>query len=91
MTDKSICIENILKNCVVAMKCPRGRYYPDKNFGSHILECSTNAESQELLAYARQAVIDFDGVYVKNVQMDGSGALFTLLINELQRQVKITL
>lgn len=73
------------------MKCPRGRYYPDKNFGSHILECAKDAESQELLAYARQAVSDFDGVYVKNVQTDGSGALFTLLINELQRQVKITL
>lgn len=91
MTDKSICIDNILVNCITAMKCPRGKYYPDKNFGSHILECSKNTENQELLAYARQAVSDIDGVYVKSVQTSGEQAVFTLLINDRQRQVTITL
>lgn len=90
MTDKSICIENIVESCVTAMKCPRGKYYPDKNFGSHILEHADNGEEQ-LLAYARQAVSQIDAVYVKSVEMKGNDAIFTLLINDRQRQVTITL
>ena len=91
MTDKSISTDNILKNCVEAIKCPRGKYYPDKNFGSQILENVSHSTAPELLAYARQAVNDIDGVYVKNVQINGAQAIFTLLINDQQRQVKITL
>lgn len=91
MTNKTVCIDEILKSCTVAMKCPRGRFYPNKNFGSHIAEVSSNAFSDELLAYARQAVAEIDGVYVKSVEITGENALFTVLINEIQRQVNIAL
>lgn len=91
MTNKIVCTEEILKNCIVAMKCPRGRFYPDKNFGSHILNSADKVLSDELLAYARQAVSEIDGVYVKSAQISSGNAVFTLLINDEQRQVNIAL
>lgn len=91
MTNKTICTDEILKNCIVAMKCPRGRFYPNKNFGSYILDEADKHFSDELLAYARQAVSEIDGVYVKSVDISGEKAVFTLIINDTQRQVNIAL
>lgn len=91
MTDKNISINSIMQDCVTAIICPRGKYYPNKNYGSHIFECNGSTPCQELLAYARQAVSDISGVYVKGVSVDKDAAVFTLLINNEQRQVSINL
>lgn len=91
MTNKTVCVTEILKSCVAAIKCPRGKFYPDKNFGSHILNVSDNRAKDELLAYARQAVSEIDGVYVKYAEISGENAVFTILINDEQRQVNIAL
>lgn len=91
MTNKTVCVTEILNSCAAAIKCPREKFYPDKNFGSQILNASDKMASDELLAYARQAVSEIDGVYVKSADVSGDNAVFTILINDEQRQVSIDL
>lgn len=90
MTNKTVCTEDILKCCLTALKCPRGKFYPDKNFGSHILSSVSNAETDKLLSYARQALSEIDGVFVKSVEINSNNAVFTIFINDVQRQVTIS-
>lgn len=81
----------ILEDCVTALICPRSEFYPDKNFGSHIKPAKNVLDGEKLLAFARQALREFDGVYVKSAVMKNDRAEFLLLINDNEREVSILL
>ncbi len=91
MTDKSVCTDEILKCCVLAVNCPRGSFYPNKNFGSKIKTINMTLSADELLAYARQAISDIDGAFVKNVCVSSGSADFIFIINDEEREVNIKL
>lgn len=84
-------INSILENCVTALVCPRGEFYPNKDFGSQIKRAKGTMDAEKLLACARQALSEFDGVYVKSAVPNENGADFTVMINEEERQVCILL
>lgn len=78
----------LLQNFLRALNCPKGRFYPDKNYG-RVIEGSNAL--QELMAYVRQTAEEFDGVYVKSMDICGDYANIQLLINDEERQVSIAL
>lgn len=80
-------IEQVLQNVSLMLSANRGKFYPDKNFGSSI---SKNDASLQALAYARQALSELDGVCVKSALMDNDSIIFSLLINEEERSVTIS-
>lgn len=77
-------IDEILKNAVRCLTVRRGRFYADKNFGSKILACQSNAE---ILAYARQSVEKLDGVFVKSAVKNNNSVTFVLTVNGEERSV----
>ncbi len=79
----------ILLASVMALHTDRGRFYPNKDYGSGLRSSGLSAE--ELLGCARQALYDFDGVYVKSARLDGGKAVFVLLINNREKEVEISL
>lgn len=84
----------ILQNALRAICCPRGRFYPDKNYGSKIKNSVTSITAlsdKQLLDYARQAVSDIDGVTVKSVNVGSKNIKFTILVNNERGQVSINL
>lgn len=89
MSDYELSVSSVLSDCVMALVCPRGEFYPNKNYGSHIIKNKNRIDPDKLLCFARQAVIDIDGVYVKNAQLNDKSAVFTVMINDESRQVSI--
>lgn len=78
--------EKLLSDCLCSLYCPRKMFYPKKDYGSQIRLCGKLSE-EYLLAYARQGLADFDGVYVKSVKKEQSGISFSLFINDEERTV----
>lgn len=78
--------DDILENCVMAIICPLSKFYPDKNFGNRIRK---SIDCGELLASARQAVRNIDGVFIKNMCINNGMAEFTIMINDEERRVSI--
>ncbi len=85
------CINSLLEDCVTALICPRGEFYPNKNYGSRIKRAKDRFDAEKLLAFARQALSEFDGIYVKNAAVNNDSADFILMINNQERQVSISL
>lgn len=81
----------ILENCLTALVCPRGAFYPNKDFGSQIKSNKAIMDAEKLLVFARQALSEFDGVYVKRAVMNENSADFTVMINDEEGQVSISL
>ena len=84
-------LETFLRSCVIAMRNPRGRFYPDKNFGSTLYALEDAENTRALLAAARQAVRELDGVFVKSASVDENSAVFEIYINNEKRRVSIEL
>lgn len=89
MSNCELSVNSVLYDCVTALLCPRGEFYPDKNYGSHIIRNKNIIDSERLLCYARQAVSGMDGVYIKSAQLNNKNAVFTVMINNENRQVSI--
>ncbi len=81
-------VETAVQNSVTAIVCPLGKFYPNKDYGSCVINAS---DAGMLLASARQAVGSIDGVYVKNVTVSNGTAEFTLVINDEERSVSVDL
>ena len=64
----------------------RGRFYPDKNYGSRVMEATQPAVA---LAQAREALAQVNGVYLLNVVDADYGYIFTLLVNGRESQVRV--
>ena len=84
-------LENALRSGVLALRYQRGRFYPDKDFGSLLYTVQSADSTALLLAYARQAVKELDGVFVKSVHTADGAAVFDITINNENRQVSIEL
>lgn len=82
-------IDGLLQNAFLRLKAKRGRFYPNKNFGSKIYELGTGSPLLAL-ALARQAVSDLDGVYIKECISDNGEYIFDLFVNNEERQVRIS-
>lgn len=82
-------IEKLLSDCLCALYCPRKRFYPKKDYGSQI-RCYQDLNEKYLLAYARQGLSDFDGVYVKSAKKEQEGITLNLLINDEERTVTMS-
>lgn len=80
--------ESVLKRCVMAIKCPLKRFYPNKNFGNLI---KSSTDIGELLASARYAVRDIDGVYIKSAKAVDDNIQFEIMINDEARVVNINI
>lgn len=82
-------IKKMLEYCACTLKCPRGKFYPNKDYGSQLNAVSEQENLNKLLAFARVAAIDIDGLYVKSVSKDNDNLIFDILINDEERQVSI--
>lgn len=91
MDEANPIITSVLNDCITAFVCPVGEFYPNKDYGSQIKRHISSIDKEHLLSYARQAIRNMDGVYVKTVSSDNAGVRFTVMINEEERQVHIPL
>lgn len=81
-------IDEVVQAASMALKTQRGRFYPNKNFGSYI-KTAINKDNNAALVYARQATEHIDGVYVKNAEVKNNGLFADLIINDVERSVRI--
>lgn len=86
------CSEHTCAACTAAavsaaVHCPRGRFYPDKNFGSTLSSAGTNAE---LTAAVRNALRETGGVFVKKAERRGNELIVSVVIQNEERSVRIS-
>lgn len=91
MSDINEKTADIINLCRSAVYCEKGKFYPDKNFGSRIHESKDN--ERLMLSFIRMALSKADGVYVKNVTYIKNDNLITVdvLINNEERQVYVVI
>ncbi|MBE6816906.1 MAG: hypothetical protein E7520_04295 [Ruminococcaceae bacterium] len=82
--------DELLQNAAILLSAHRGKFYPDKNFGSRIYKATQPLE-ESIAAYAVEALGTLDGVYVKSVSIDGSAAYIRLMINNTEKGVLLNL
>lgn len=79
-------IEQIIKDCIAALNCPSGKFYPDKNYGSRI---NGEADINSLLSAARLAVNKISGVYIKSGKKENNKLILSVSINEKEERTVI--
>lgn len=87
MNNTDSIINSILTDCAAALVCPRGEFYPDKDYGSRIRKEMQELDLQTLLSYSRQALSNMDGVFVKSAEKGDEKIIFNISINDDERQV----
>ncbi len=81
-------IDELLQNVALNIRTEKGKFYPDKNFGSHIFSAEYKTDKY-IIGLARQAVSSLNGVYIKSVKITDKSFEFTVIVNNLERQVFI--
>ena len=81
-------IEELLQDVSLSLQALRGSFYPDKNYGSQLRSSADKCEARAV-CYARQALSGFDGIYVKSAKITDNGYVFTVMVNDQERQVSI--
>ncbi len=84
-------IDELLQNAFVTLSTRRGRFYPNKNFGSRIKENDALPKDEYIFAYAVEALDKIDGVTVKGVSVENGEAKIKLKVNGLEKEVKVQL
>lgn len=87
--DECFYIDELAQNAFVLLTTKRGKFYPNKDFGSLIYAIDESLKAAYLDAAARQAVDSLDGVYIKNVSYSGNDAVIVLTANDTERTVII--
>ncbi len=82
------CIDELLQNAVIALYAPRGDFYPDKDYGSYLLDLKT-ADGERAACLARQAVSRLDGIFIKSASETQNGPEFIITVNGSERRVLI--
>lgn len=82
-------IDEILQNVFLALNAKRGKFYPNKSFGSRIHSINQQPYDEYALCYARQAVDEIDGVYIKSVKHQDKQIIFTVSVNDAEGEVII--
>lgn len=80
-------IELLLQNTALMLGAKRNKFYPDKNYGSLIFDAMDNKD--KILAYARQAVSNLDGVCIKSASVNNNNIVFDLILNGEERSVVV--
>lgn len=80
--------DSVLNDCRMAVICPLGKFYPNKNYGNTLLK---SREVGELLSAARLAADDIDGVFIKNAEIKDNTILFDVMINDELRRLSINI
>ena len=81
-------IDSVLRSVSMALKCSKDKFYPNKDYGSRL---KYNMGVGELIARARCAVEQIDGVYIKSAKLNGNLLEIIVLINDTERSVSINL
>ena len=81
--------EALLQNAVQALTARRGRFYPNKEFGSRIREELQEPENAYALAFAQQALDAMHGVFVTKAEKNGNRIIFRLFLNNREEEVAI--
>lgn len=82
-------IENVLKEVVSTLQTVRGEFYPDKNYGSNLKNINKMPFDFYALTFAKQALYDKKGIYVKSANVKNNTYEFNILFNGEERQVLI--
>ena len=88
MSDINEKIADIINLCRSAVYCKKGRFYPDKNFGSRIHEAKEN--ERLMLSFIRMALSKLDGENVTYIKNDNLITVDVLINNE-ERQVYVVI
>lgn len=81
--------EELLQNAIAAIKAHRGKFYPNKNFGSMLYSAKRGINSSFAEALARQALDEIDGVFVEKAETDNDYITIYLAVNDEKRTVSI--
>ena len=84
-------IDELLQNAFITLSTRRGRFYPDKNFGSRIKENTALPTDEYIFTYAVQALDGIDGVTVKAAASENGEAVIRLTVNGSEKEVKVQL
>lgn len=80
-------MDEIVQTIKMLLVAPRGRFYPNKDFGS-LLQANLPHPSEEYaLAYARQALESLDGVFVDSARVENGAIYLGITINSEEKQV----
>ena len=85
-------IDELVQNAYILLSAKLGRFYPNKSFGSRINELTSLQQpiDEYAEAYARQALAQLDGVYVKSAAVNNSQSVDVIIVaNDTERQVNI--
>lgn len=82
-------IEALLQNVCLIIGTQRGKFYPDKNFGSRLSTDIKEPFEEYAQTYIRQAIYGLDGVFVKKVRRNGNGITVILIINDEEKEVTL--
>lgn len=77
--------------CAIAVSCPKGKFYPDKDFGIDIAAQRYSSNTGAVLAYARQAAAKIDGLYIKSAEITDGDIILTVIVNDEEGQVSFKL
>lgn len=78
-------VDRVLNDTLMAIHCRYGKFYPNKDYGSLI----KNNELNSVLAGARYAVRNIDGVVIKSGSIVDDKILLDIIINDEERSVTI--
>lgn len=79
--------QTVFQDIARALRAERGAFYPDKNYGSELRKIKEEPVLLYALCLARSAVYGMDGVYISKAQRADGGLEFTVIINDMKREV----
>lgn len=80
-------IDEIVQNARILLYTHRGRFYPNKDFGSLLRNDLPSPSDEYALCYARMALEGLDGVFVDSARVDDNTMYVDLSINKRKVQV----
>lgn len=80
--------DSVFNDCCMALNCPLGRFYPNKDFGNPLTKYN---ELGELLSAARLAVCNIDGVFIKRVEKIWNTIELIIMINDDERRLSVNI
>lgn len=81
-------MSQLIQEVLMHLKIKRTRFYPNKDYGTALSQGMVPTEKYAL-ACARQALCQYDGVYVKNAVQNDNTITYYLMVNDEERQVSV--
>lgn len=80
-------IDEVVQNARILLYTQRGRFYPNKNFGSYLGSALPQPSDEYALAYARMALEGLDGVFVDSARVQNGIIYVDMTVNKGKVQV----